>query len=103
MPDRIVFVRLQAGKSIFIMGIVRITEILEGLLTDHMLHPTGVLLGGLGIHASVSEHLRKETVFLIGLLRHLSAYIGQVEEIVTVHRQEAPVPQGPYSTAHAWL
>ena len=92
MPDRIIFVRLQAGKSIFIMGIVRITEMLEGFLTDHMLHTAGILLSGLGVHASVSEHLRKETVFLIGLLRHFPSYVGQVEEIVTVHRQEAPIP-----------
>ena len=35
-------------------------------------------------------------VLFVDLLRHFPAHIGQMQEIVAVHRQETPVPQDAY-------
>ena len=52
--------------------------------------------------ASISRSVKKPVLF-VDLLRHFLAHVGQVQEIVAVHCQEAPVPQGRHRMAHAGL
>ena len=66
---------------------------LEGLLADDMLHPAGVLFRRYRVYSSLDQPVGKETVLFVDMLRHFPAHIGQMQEIVAVHRQETPVPQ----------
>lgn len=59
-------------------------QVLKTVLTDSVLHPAGVGLCCLLIHAGFYEHFRKKAVFLIGSLSHLAAYIGQTNEAVLI-------------------
>ena len=42
-------------------------------------------------------------MFLVGLLRYFAAYIGQAEEEILIHGEEATRLQGSYRMAHAGL
>ena len=92
-----------AGRLFFFMCVVSISPMLEGLLADDMLHPAGVPFRRFRVYAGLDQPVGKEAVLFVDLLRHFPAHIGQMQEIVAVHRQEAPVPQGRHRMAHAGL
>ena len=56
-----------------------------------MLHPASLPFRSLGIDTSRDKPAGEKTVLLIGLLSHLSAYIGQAQGKVLVHGEEATV------------
>ena len=60
------------------------------VLADHMLHAAGVLFCCLWIDTCLRQQAGKEAVFFIGLFGYLPAHIGQAEEEVPVHGEEAP-------------
>ena len=84
-----------AGSLLFFC-FVSIFRMLEGLLADDMLHPAGVLFRRYRVYSSLDQPVGKETVLFVDMLRHFPAHIGQMQEIVAVHRQEPPVPQDAY-------
>src|SRR5699024_10718634 len=76
---------------------------LEGLLADDMLHPAGVPFRRFRVYAGLDQPVGKEAVLFVDLLRHFPTHIGQMQEIVAVHCQEAPFPQGRHRMADAGL
>lgn len=74
---------------------------LSSLMT--WLNPAGICLCGFRIHAGGNQTLGKETVLFVNLFRHFPANVGQVQEIVAVHRQKTSIPQGRHRMAHAGL
>ena len=69
---------------------------LKGFLTDDVLNPAGVPFRRFRVYAGLDQPVGKEAVLFVDLLRHFPAHIGQMQEIVAVHRQETPVPQDAY-------
>ena len=76
---------------------------LETFITDDVLHPAGFPFCGLGVYTDGNQAFCEKAVLFVDLLRHLTTHIGQVQEIVAVHRQKAPVPQGRHRIADAGL
>ncbi len=50
-----------------------------------MLHSASILFCHLWINTGIYQQTSKKTVFFIGLLRHLPAYIRQVQKEIIVH------------------
>ena len=63
----------------------------------------GVLFRRYRVYAGLDQPVGKEEVLFKDLLRHFPARIGQMQEIVAVHCQEAPFTQGRHRMAHAGL
>lgn len=63
----------------------------------------GVLFRRYRVYADLDQPVGKEAVLFVDLLRHFPAHIGQMKEIVAVHCQETPVPQGRHRMAHTGL
>lgn len=103
VPGRVTVSPVCYAGSLFFFCFVSIFQMLEGLLADDMLHPAGVLFRRYRVYASLDQPVGKEAVLFVDLLRHFPAHVGQVQEIVAVHCQEAPVPQGRHRMAHAGL
>lgn len=63
----------------------------------------GVLFRRYRVYAGLDQPVGKEAVLFLDLLRHFPAHIGQMQEIVAVHRQEPPRPAGlpPHGTRWA--
>ena len=76
---------------------------LKGFLADYMLDPAGIPFRRFGVYAGFNQPVGKEAVLFVDLLGDFPAHISQVQEIVAVHRQKAPVPQGRHRMAHAGL
>ena len=68
-----------------------------------MLHAAGILLGSLWLYTCLHQQTGEKAVLLISSFGNLSAHIGQVQEIVAVHRQKTSIPQGRHRMAHAGL
>ena len=68
-----------------------------------MLHPAGVLFRRYRVYAGLDQPVGKEAVLFVDLLRHFTAHIGQVKEIILVHCEKSTVPQGRHRMAHAGL
>src|SRR5699024_8762393 len=59
---------------------------LETFITDDVLHPAGFPFCGLGVYTDGNQAFCEKAVLFVDLLRHLTTHIGQVQEIVAVHR-----------------
>ena len=75
----------------------------KAILANHMLHAAGLLFGGFGLYTGFHQQASEEAMFLVGLLRYFAAYIGQAEEEILIHGEEATRLQGSYRMAHAGL
>lgn len=63
----------------------------------------GVLFRRYRVYVGLDQPVGKEAVLFEDLLRHFPARIGQMQEIVAVHCQEAPFTQGRHRMVHAGL
>ena len=96
VPGRVTVLPVCYAGGSFLFGFIGIAQTLEGFLADDMLHPAGVLFRRYRVYAGLDQPVGKEAVLFVDLLRHFPAHIGQMQEIVAVHRQETPVPQDAY-------
>lgn len=62
----------------------------------------GVLFRRYRVYAGLDQPVGKEAVLFEDLLRHFPARIGQMQEIVAVHCQEAPFTQGRHRHGTRW-
>ena len=65
---------------------------LKRFLADNVLHPAGVPFRYFRVYTDLNQSVGKEAMLFVDLFCYFSAYIGQVQEIIAVHRQKAPVP-----------
>ena len=63
--------------------------------------PAGVGLRSFGVNACGNKLLSEKAMALVDFFGNCPAYIGQVQEIVAVHREKAAVSQGSHCMAHA--
>ena len=54
-----------------------------------MLNPAGVPLGSNGVYPNICQHFCKKAVLFVGILGNLTAKVGQVQEAISIHEQEA--------------
>ena len=62
------------------------------LIADDVFNTTGIGLRSFGVNACGDKLLGKEAVSLEDFFGNLAAYIGQMEKVILVHREKAPVP-----------
>ena len=73
------------------------------LIADDVFNTTGIGLRSFRVNARCDKLLSEKAMALVDFFGNCPAYIGQVQEIVAVHREKATVPQGCYCMAHTGL
>ena len=74
---------------------------LKGLLTDHMLNPAGIPLGGDRIRTNCPKYPRKKAIVFISGLGSLSSCIYKMQVISLIYVQKTTVPQGRNRVSYA--
>ena len=74
-----------------------------GTIGRDVFNLAGIGLRSFRVNARCDKLLSEKAMALVDFFGNCPAYIGQVQEIVAVHREKATVPQGCYCMAHTGL
>ena len=73
----------------------------KALVANDVFNPAGVGLRSFRVNARCDKLLSEKAMALVDFFGNCPAYIGQVQELVAVHREKAAVSQGSHCMAHA--
>ena len=73
----------------------------KALVANDVFNPAGVGLRSFRFNARCDKLLSEKAMALVDFFGNCPAYIGQVQEIVAVHREKAAVSQGSHCMTHA--
>ena len=75
----------------------------KALVANDVFNLAGIGLRSFRVNARCDKLLSEKAMALVDFFGNCPVYIGQVQEIVAVHREKATVPQGCYCMAHTGL